>query len=85
MGERQLRNTLDLYMAYGSNGEIETQLLICGDLGYIELGKLEKIQNEIGQVERIVKALIKLLKDKHLNPGILESSNAFYHNEIKSS
>ena len=36
-GERQLRNTLDLYMAYGSNGEIETQLLIYGDLGYIEL------------------------------------------------
>ena len=59
-----------LYIAYGSNCEMETQILLSGDLGYIETGKLEILQKEIGEVERMLKALIKSLKKTldSLNP-----------------
>ncbi|MBI4619455.1 MAG: four helix bundle protein [Desulfobacterales bacterium] len=57
-----------LYIAYGSSCELETQVLLSGDLGYIESGRLDKLQNEIEEVERMLKALIKSLEDKHLNP-----------------
>jgi four helix bundle protein len=57
-----------LYIAYGSNCELETQILLSGDVGYIEAGKLKKLQNEIGEVERMLKALIKSLENKRLTP-----------------
>jgi four helix bundle protein len=57
-----------LYIAYGSNCELETQTLLSEDLGYIEEDKLIKQQNDIGEVERMLKALIKSLESKHLNP-----------------
>ena len=57
-----------LYIAYGSNCELETQILLSGDLGYIEAGELKKLQNGIGEVERMLKALIKSLENKPLNP-----------------
>ena len=38
-----------LYIAYGSNCELETQILLSGDLGYIETGKLEILQEGIGK------------------------------------
>ena len=57
-----------LYIAYGSNCEMETQILLSGDLGYIETGKLEILQEGIGEVERMLKALIKSLERKALDP-----------------
>ena len=57
-----------LYIAYGSNCELETQILLSGDLGYIETGKLEILQEGIGEVERMLKALIKALERKHSTP-----------------
>jgi len=57
-----------LCIAYGSNCELETQILLSGDLGYIEAGELKKLQDEIGEVERMLKALIKSLENKHLTP-----------------
>ena len=33
-----------LYIAYGSNCELETQILLAGDLGYIESRDLEELQ-----------------------------------------
>jgi four helix bundle protein len=57
-----------LYVAYGSNCELETQILLSGDLGYIKDEKLKKLQNDIGETERMLKALIKSLEKKHLNP-----------------
>jgi four helix bundle protein len=57
-----------LYIAYGSNCELETQALLSGDLGYIEAAKLKKVQDEIGEVERMLKALIRSLESKHQNP-----------------
>jgi len=57
-----------LYRAYGSNCELETQILLSEDLGYIEAGGLEKLQDGIGEVERMLKSLIKSLENKHLTP-----------------
>jgi four helix bundle protein len=57
-----------LYIAYGSSCELETQVLLSGDLGYLKSGKLKEIQEAIGEVERMLKALIKSLEKKHLNP-----------------
>ncbi len=57
-----------LYIAYGSNCELETQILLAGDLGYIETGKLEILLEGIGAVERMLKALIKALERKHSTP-----------------
>jgi len=53
-----------LYIAYGSNCELETQILLCGDLGYIKVEELKKLNEEIGEVERMLKALIKSLEEK---------------------
>ena len=61
-----------LYVAYGSICELETQILLSGDLKYIEAGDLERLQQDTGAVERMLKALIKSLENKHLNPGPLE-------------
>jgi four helix bundle protein len=58
-----------LYIAYGSNCELETQILLSGDLGYIKDKDInKKLLEKIGEVERMLKALIKSLKNKHLNP-----------------
>jgi len=62
------KTTLDylrfLYIAYGSNCELETQLLLSGDLGYIEQGRLGSLTDDISEVERMLKALIKSLEKK---------------------
>ena len=57
-----------LYIAYGSNCELETQIMLSGDLGYIDSDILEGIKDDIHEVERMLKALIKSLENKHLNP-----------------
>jgi len=57
-----------LYIAYGSVCEIETQILLSGDLGYISTGKLEMLNEGIKEVERMLKALIKSLEKKHSTP-----------------
>ncbi|MFZ3137489.1 MAG: four helix bundle protein [Thermodesulfovibrionales bacterium] len=57
-----------LYIAYGSNCELETQILLAGDLGYIESKDLEELQKDLGEVERMLKSLIKSLENKRLNP-----------------
>ena len=50
-----------LYIAYGSNCELETQILLSGDLGFVEQEGLLRLQKEIGDVERMLKGLIKSL------------------------
>ena len=47
---------------------METQILLSGDLGYIETGKLEILQEGIVGVERMLKGLIKSLERKPLDP-----------------
>jgi four helix bundle protein len=66
------KTTLDyikmLYISYGSVCELETQILLAGDLGFIEKGELGTAKKDIAEIERILKALIKSLENKHLNP-----------------
>jgi len=56
-----------LYIAYGSHCELETQIMLSNDLGYIESDAFQDLQQEIGEVERMLKALIKSLRNKHSN------------------
>jgi four helix bundle protein len=57
-----------LYIAYGSNCELETQILLAADIGFIEWSLLKGIQEGIQEVERMLKALIKSLESLPLNP-----------------
>lgn len=57
-----------LYIAYGSICELETQALLSGDLGYLTEKNLSKLQDDLGEVERMLKALIKSLENKLSNP-----------------
>jgi four helix bundle protein len=56
-----------LYIAYGSNCELETQILLAGDLRYLKADNFEKLKKDIGEVERMLPASggIKSLENKH--------------------
>jgi len=57
-----------LYISYGSVCELETQILLSGDLDYVDQEKLKVLKDDTSEVERMLKALIKLLENKRLNP-----------------
>ena len=42
--------------------------MISGDLGYVEKESFQELREEIGDVERMLKAMIKSLKNNHLDP-----------------
>jgi len=42
--------------------------MLSGDLGYVGKERLQKLKVEIGDVERMLKALIKSLENEHLDP-----------------
>jgi len=42
--------------------------LLAGDLDLIEKGELSKLNKAISEIERMLKALIKSLENKLLNP-----------------
>ena len=72
------KTTLDyirmLYISYGSVCELETQILLAGDLGLIEKGVLGRLKwKDIAEIERMLKALIKSLENKPWNPWTLFS------------
>jgi len=66
------KTTLDyirmLYISYGSVCELETQILLAGDLDLIEKGQWDTLNKDIAEIERMLKALIKSLENKHSNP-----------------
>jgi four helix bundle protein len=53
-----------LYIAYGSICELETQIMLAGDLEYISGEIMTKLQEDIREVERMLKALIRSLESK---------------------
>ena len=57
-----------LYLSYGSVCELETQILISNDLGYISVESFQEANEKVGEVERILKGLIKSLEKKHSTP-----------------
>jgi len=48
-----------LYISYGSICELETQILLSRDLDYLSKQSSERIEAILGEVERMLKALIK--------------------------
>jgi four helix bundle protein len=58
-----------LFIAYGSTCELETQILLSIDLNYIHLENMRKVQDDLSEVERMMKALIKSLENK----GVMDS------------
>ena len=57
-----------LYIAYGSICELETQILLSGDLGFISIEELGLAKQDIAEVERMLMGLIRSLERKYLNP-----------------
>ncbi len=57
-----------LYISYGSVCELETQIMLAGDLEYFSKKDLDKILSELAEVERMLKALIRSLEKKHSTP-----------------
>ena len=57
-----------LYIAYGSICELETQVLLAGDLGFVGTGHEESVKMNLKEVERMLMALIKALENKSLTP-----------------
>lgn len=53
-----------LYIAYGSVCELETQIMLGKDLGYIDSVEIGEITDDIQEVERMLMALIKSLQGK---------------------
>jgi len=53
-----------LYIAYGSNCELETQALLSGDLKYLAESNQQILLEKIKEVERMLMALIKSLENK---------------------
>jgi len=47
---------------------LTSQTMISGDLRYVEEESLGKLKGEIGEIERMLKALIKSLESKHSDP-----------------
>jgi four helix bundle protein len=66
------KTTLDyirmLYISYGSVCELETQILLAGDLNLIEKSELGPLKKDIAEIERMLKSLIKSLENKPLKP-----------------
>ena len=50
-----------LRMAYGSGAEIETQLIIAYELGYLEKEEYEKLTNELAEIMKIINVVINKL------------------------
>jgi len=48
--------------------KLETQILLEGDLGFIEQSESASVKKEIEEIERMLKALIKSLENKPSNP-----------------
>ena len=53
-----------VYVAHGSLCEFEAQMLIAADLGYVERGCSERFLGTVGDVARMLKALIRSLVRK---------------------
>ena len=65
------------YDALNTNGtvcELETQILLAGNLDLIEKAELAILKKDIPEIERMSKALIKSIEKIFLNPWTLFSN-----------
>jgi len=58
-----------LYIAYGSICELETQILLSGDLSYMSMNSLKLLLISIAEIERMLMALIKSIERQHVKEG----------------
>jgi len=56
-----------LYIAYGSTCELETQVILSGDLSYTNQVDFKVLKDDTEEVERMLKGLIKSLENKRFN------------------
>ncbi len=66
IAEGQMRGHKQEYMqflriAYSSGGELETQILIAFRIGYLKQSDYEKLNNLLGEILRMLNALINVL------------------------
>jgi len=59
---------LDLYRITKKISRRIGQVLLSGDLNYVNKENLKALKDDTEDVERMLKALIKSLEDKHLDP-----------------
>lgn len=57
-----------LHVAYGSVCELQTQLRLAGDLGYLTPDNSKVLLSKTGSVERMLKALIRALDSRRKSP-----------------
>ncbi len=57
-----------LAIAYGSLCEVETQVVICGRLGFLTDHEMENIQRACSETGKLIHGLRKALRDKTSNP-----------------
>jgi len=63
MGRRTTAEFIrSLNIAYGSNCEMETQLLLARDLGYMKAPEHKKLADETAEVERMLTGLMRSLR-----------------------
>jgi four helix bundle protein len=55
-----------LYIAYGSICELQTQIMLATELGYIKREASDSLLQSSGDVERLTKAFIRSLEKKRL-------------------
>ncbi len=53
-----------LVIARGSLGELKTQIIICGRLGYLNTEKTRQLENKCDQVGRMINGLIRSIMEK---------------------
>jgi len=56
-----------LYIAYGSVCELDTQVLLAGDLNYLQTNVRNDLNQDISEVEIMLKALIRSLEKRHVS------------------
>jgi four helix bundle protein len=64
-----------LHIASGSLAELETQLIIAQNLGYVNTGDFSVIDQEIHEIIRMTAAMSKSILSKQNNPGAPASRN----------
>jgi four helix bundle protein len=73
---RYLRQYIQfLCVAYGSGAELETQLMLAKDLGYLKEEEFKVLIEKYYEVERMLMALIKSLEKVSRHPGAEASSS----------
>ena len=56
-----------LCIAYGLNCELETQIMLSGDLNYTDNNEMNGILDKTNEIGRMLKALIKALEGKNVS------------------